>query len=361
MSNSLPRYLELVNWIKDQIRMKALVPGQKIYSEHELSRMFQLSRQTVRHAISVLEHEGIVRREQGSGTYICDTRLADLEKRSRIAVVTTYVDSYIFPKTIQGIESVLLEKGYTMQISFTNNQVEREKKILEEILERDEVAGIIMETTKSGLPNVNRALFLELISRKIPIIFINSFYPTLKIPHVSINDRMAGRKATAYLIAMGHTKIGGIFKLDDGQGHLRYAGYVDAMNTAGFPVCDTNIVWIDTEDVKHLEKSREKILERFRGCTALICYNDEVAFSLTKLFKQENIHVPEDLSLVSIDDSELAVSGEVFLSSIKHPMEKLGEKAADNLTKLMRDPNFKASFEFDIDIVKRKSVSKIQS
>ena len=44
----------------------------------------------------------------------------NLEGRNRIAVVTTYVDSYIFPKTIQGIERVLFERGYSVQISFTD-------------------------------------------------------------------------------------------------------------------------------------------------------------------------------------------------------------------------------------------------
>lgn len=339
--------------------MKNLLPGQKMYSEHELKDMFGVSRQTVRHAIGILEQEGIIRRVQGSGTYINDNRLVNLEKRSKIMVVTTYVDAYIFPRTIQGIENVLSEQGYSVQIAFTNNQNSKEKIILEDIISRDEVAGIIMETTKSGIPNPNLYLYKEIRKHRIPILFINSFYPSLKIPHVSINDRMAGKRVTEHLISMGHRRIGGIFKLDDGQGHQRYAGFVDAMNEAGLEIDDNRILWIDTEDVKNLEKCTERILERVESCTGLFCYNDQVAFKLMEIFKKQGILIPEDISLASVDNSDLAVRGEAKLTTVPHPMEKLGEKAAGNLIKMIKNPTFEGTYEFDHEIIIRDSVRRL--
>lgn len=359
MEKDKPKYLTLVGWLREQIETRALLPGQKMYSENELKELFGLSRQTVRHAIDVLEQEGLVRRVQGSGTYVSDSRLANLEKRTRIAVITTYVDGYIFPRTIQGIENVLFEKGYSVQIAFTNNLNSREKTILEDIISRDEVAGMIVETTRSGLPNPNLHLYREIRKRQIPVLFINSYYPQLRLPHVSINDRMAGRRVTRYLISMGHRRIGGVFKLDDGQGHLRYAGYVDALNEAGLEVDDTKVLWVDTEDVRHLERSRERLLERLKGCTALFCYNDEVAFGLMEVLKQEGIEVPRDLSVAGVDDSELAVLGDVPITSVPHPMEHLGGKAAENLLRMIRDPSFDGTYEFEVNVVGRASVRNL--
>lgn len=360
MDKATPKYLELVKWINEQIQEKKLVAGQKMYSENELKEMFGVSRQTVRHAIGVLEQDGVIRRIQGSGTYINDNRLANLSKRMRVAVVTTYVDGYIFPRTIQGIENVLLEEGYSVQIAFTNNQNGREKTILEDIISRDEVAGIIVETTKSGIPNPNLHLYREIRKRRIPVIFINSYYPQLKIPHVSINDHMAGWKMTKHLISVGHRKIGGIFKVDDGQGRLRYSGYMDAMLDAGLEVDDAKILWIDTEDVKHLEKLADRILDRFEGCTGLFCYNDEVAFGLLEIFKKAGIRVPQDISIVGVDDSELAVLSEVKITSAPHPMDKLGKKAAENLLHMIKDPLFDANYEFDVNLVSRSSVQPVK-
>lgn len=65
--NTEPKYVKVVEWIKRQIGKKRFVPGDKIPSENELSGQFQLSRQTIRHAISVLEEEGILTRLQEAG------------------------------------------------------------------------------------------------------------------------------------------------------------------------------------------------------------------------------------------------------------------------------------------------------
>lgn len=359
MDKSSPKYMDLVRWINTQIQEKKLTAGQKIYSENELKEMFGVSRQTVRHAINVLEREGIVRRIQGSGTYINDNRFANLSRRMRVAVVTTYVDGYIFPRTIQGIENVLLEEGYSVQIAFTNNQVGKERTILEDILNRDEVAGIIVETTKSGIPNPNLNIYREILKRGIRVIFINSFYQEINIPHVSINDRMAGYKMTKHLIDMGHRKIGGIFKLDDGQGKHRFAGYMDAMLEAGLGIDDARILWIDTEDLKHMDKLTDRVMDRYQDCTGLFCYNDEVAFGLLELFKKAGISVPRDISITSVDDSELAVLGEVGITSAPYPMEKLGKKAAENLLQMIKEPFFDANYEFEVDVVQRESVRKL--
>lgn len=355
-----PKYLELVGWIKEQIETEALPSGCKLYSENTLKEMFGVSRQTVRHAIGVLENEGVVRRVRGSGTYINDSRLSNLTKRRRVSVVTTYVDGYIFPRTIQGIEEVLEKAGYSVQIAFTNNQHEREKAILEDIISRDEVSGLIIEPTKSGIPNPNLRLYQEIRRRRIPVVFINSSYPQLKIPRVSINDHMAGWKITRYLISMGHKRIGGIFKLDDRQGQLRFSGYMDAMFDAGLSIEDKRVVWVDTEEKQHLEMSEAKVLERFKDCTAVFCYNDEVAHGFLGICRRHGLRVPEDISVASVDDSELAVLGEVPLVSVPHPMERLGGKAAENLLRLIKDPEFDANYEFEVEVIKRSSVRRIK-
>lgn len=363
MDSGTPKYMELVLWIKEQLRLGKLQVGQKMYSENQLSEMFKMSRQTVRHAIEILEYEGVVCRIKGSGTYINDQRAMDeaAKNRNRVSVVTTYVDSYIFPRTIKGIENILSDNGYAMQISFTNNNRNREREILLDILEKDEIGGLICEPTKSGIPNPNCMLYKEILKKGIPIVFINSFYPELNIPHVSINDMMAGKDMTEYLLSKGHRKIGGVFKADDGQGHRRYQGFVTALNNAGIDCEDSNVIWIDTEDLKDLNLCKDKIKARLKECTAVACYNDEVALGVMDILMKANRRVPDDISIMGIDDSELAVIGDVEITSIQHPMEKLGEKTANNLIQLIKNRYFDANYEFNINIVERQSVKNINN
>ena len=359
MQEGQTKYQALINYIMEQIDAGILHPGDRMLSENELSERFGISRQTVRKAMGVLEEEGIVYRVKGSGTYLNFDRRGNLEQKNSIAVVTTYVDSYIFPKTIQGIEKVLFESGYSVQISFTNNTLEREKGILEDLISRDDVAGIIVEGTKSGLPNPNIGLYRQLLARRVPVLFINTYYPELDVPHVSLNDVGAAETAVRYLINHGHKDIGAILKLDDGQGRLRYLGYLSAMEAAGYPVTDSRMVWIDTDESKQLAYCTDKILNRVEACTALLCYNDQIAFQLIRILTQKGIRVPEDVSIISIDDSDLALHSEVPITSLPHPKEKLGSKAAEVLLQLIAGRKKDATFEFDTRVVERESVSHI--
>lgn len=354
MRNERTKYQDLIEYITGLIESGALTPGDKLSSENELARQFAISRQTVRTAIGILEEQGVLRRVKGSGTYLSDHRHPG--QQSRIAVITTYVDSYIFPKIIQGIEEKLFERGYSVQIAFTNNTLEREKNVLADIISRDDVAGVIVEGTKSGLPNPNLGLYRKIQARNIPILFINTYYQELSVPHVSLDDVQAARKAVDYLIGKGHREIGAVLKLDDGQGRLRYLGYLQAMDAAGYPVTDSRMVWIDTDESKQLAYCTDKILNRLESCTALFCYNDQIAFQLVRLLGDHGIRVPEDVALISIDDSDLAIHSEVQITSLPHPKEKLGAKAAELLLRMIDSGKAVDSYEFDTRVVERDSV-----
>lgn len=358
MATELPKYIKVANFIKGKIQANELKDGEKLYSENQLSSMFSMSRQTVRRGVDILEQEGLVERIQGSGTYIRHNRI-NRQKTLNIAVVTTYVDRYIFPNLIREIEKVVSKVGFFTQIAFTYNTIERETLILQSFLDNNVVDGIIMEPTKSSLPNPNIKLYEELEKKGIPIVFINSYYPDLDLPYVCMNDQQAGLLAAKYLINAGHTRIGGIFKADDRQGHFRYSGFIKGMLDEGLKIDEKNIIWIDTEDINQMEYNEERILNRLEGCTGCVCYNDEVAVPVIKMCNNHNINVPEQLSIVSIDDSDLAEGSEVPLTSVAYPIKELGEKAAKNLLHLIDDNNFNASHEFSPKITVRDSVKRI--
>ena len=359
MKQQEPKYILLVNWIKEKIDSKELRPGSRLYSENELSAMFGLSRQTVRRAIGVLEAEGLVERVRGSGTYV-GRRAGTARKRTmNIAVISTYVDGYIFPPMLQGIVQTLSTEGYMTQITFTRNQIDDERKILEDILARDHVDGVIVEAVKCALPNPNLEYSRELQRRQIALVFFDCKYPELDAPLVALDDENVAEKAVNYLLDMGHRKIGGIFKADDGQGRLRYFGYLNALLQAGLSVDDRKVLWIDTEDQKNLRNIRSSLLRRLMDCTAVFCYNDQVAFELIELLQKEGIRVPGQLSVISIDGTELSLLCEPKITSIPHPMEELGRKAAEYLMQMIREPGFRENFLYCPDVLERESVKKI--
>ena len=354
--------MDIVSDIKKSISDNLLKPGDKIKSENELSEEYGLSRQTVRHSIAVLEEEGFVRKVKGSGTYVTDNAITDRTNRKTIAVVTTYINNYIFPKMIQHIERVLYDGGYTVQIHFTYNRISKEKEILEGLIEKDEVAGIIVEATKSHLPNPNIKYYEILKKMHIPVLFINSFYENINIPHVTINDVLAGSMATDYVISKGHTRIGGVFKLDDGQGAKRYYGFLESINKADIKITGNDVLWFDTVDLENpenLELLYERIKARLGNRTALVFYNDEVAIQLLGIFRKHGIKVPEDLSIIGIDDAVISPDGDDKITSIIFPTRDVAEKAAKNMLEMIKNPKFNGTYEFNLELVERNSVKNM--
>lgn len=357
-----PRYMVVVEWVKNKLMKGVLNPGDRLMSEHELAEKFSLSRQTIRHAIAVLEKEGYVTRVQGSGTYISNNNITDKVNRKNIAVITTYVDAYIFPQMIQHVERVLSDAGYTVQISFTNNRISREKTILEGIVDKDDIAGVIAEPTKSSLPNPNLKYYEQLMKKHVPVLFMNAYYEVLNAPHVSMNDKMAGKVATEYAISKGHTRIGGVFKLDDCQGAKRYSGFLEAMNEAGLRVTGNDLLWFDTVDAENEENIKDlanRIRKRLSTRTALVMYNDEIAYKVINEFGKMGINIPEDISIVGIDDTFLSTSGNVQISSVKYPTKDIGDKTAENMLELIKDGRFDATYEFKVSLSERESVKDL--
>lgn len=356
-----PKYIEIFEWIKQQIDIGSLKPGERMYSEKELVELFSVSRQTVRHAISKLEYEDIVIKRRGSGTYIRKAdRGAEPPGSMQIAVVTTYVDDYIFPRIIQEIQHTIAREGYMMQLMFTNNSVEKEREILNQLIEENNVAGIIIEPTRSALPNPNIPLFKKLADRRVPVVFLNSYYPQLEVPRVVLDDTLAGKLAAKHLISKGHKNIGAIFKSDDGQGLLRYYGYVEALLEAGLSFRESHIIWVSTEDISRMKRDEDRYLNRMNGNTAYVCYNDKIAYELMEIYSSHDISVPEDISIVSIDDADIAKRARVMLTTMKNPVRELGREAAAVILNTIKGAEVLMSYEAVPMLIERDSVrSKI--
>lgn len=364
VGDTVAKYQEICIWIKDRLEKGELKAGGKIESEYQLCSQFQVSRQTVRHAIAVLEEEGIVKRYRGSGTYISDfgRTLPPKEKTMQIAVMTTFVQEYIFSSIIRELETQFTEAEYSLQISFTNNSVEKERLILKNILNKSAVDGLIAETTRSALPNPNLSLYRELMAQGIPVLFINSYYPQLNAPHVSLDDKMAGKLVTDYLLQCGHRNIAAVFKSDDGQGHQRYAGYLEALIEANVRIYDKRIVWADSEMMAHIDQTAQNwFSRRFENCTACVCYNDEIANKLLSACKANGICVPDEFSIISIDNSELASRCEVPLTSAANPVQSMARIAALQMLDMINGKEVPLSTELGSEIIVRDSVAAVRS
>ncbi len=364
-SQDLLKYQKLYNWCRTLITSGVIKNKDKFPSENILQKKFGYSRQTVRTALNQLEEDGLIVRVKGSGTYVSYENKTEDKGKPRVGLILSYFSDYLFPRVYDGIESVMTEKGYEIDVAVTKNRLNDEAMYLEGMLSGN-LSGLIIEGTRSSFPNPNIRLYNEIRKRNIPTLFIHNHYPNQKFDSVEMSDARAGYEAAKTLIQNGHRRIGGIFKYDDMQGMERYKGFIECLSDYGVKFDDDWIRWYSTKDMeeKLSKKGLLRMYRRTKDCTAMILYNDEVAEHYMEFLEDRGLKVPEDISLISFDDAELAQNGDVKVLSVIHPKYNLGRLTARNLLQMMEDPDWQNknySHRFPVTFNDGNSVKNIRS
>ena len=335
------RYVLLAKELRGLCTQLHRAGSTKFPSEAELSARYGYSRQTVRKALDLLEQEGSIVRVRGSGTYLS----ADGRGRTgKVAVITAYTEEYLYPQLLRDIGAELSRSGYEMQRFGSGNRILREREILQHLIQNPP-EGILLEGAKTALPSPNLDLLRQLDQKGIPIIYLHAPLPVPRNAAYVLDDNEGGaRMLVRHLLDRGHQQIAGIFKSDDRQGIERYRGYLAELLEAGQTVPEESILWYDTEDRDRLMNGQYNRLDRFvhsrlTGCTAVVCYNDEIAYALIRTLLASEIRVPEDCAVVSFDNSHYCSLSPVSITSLAHERHQMGTTAARMLIRLMRGNN----------------------
>lgn len=358
---SQPKYIVIKNEIKQWILDNKYSIGSKIPSESKIQEKYEVSRHTVRLAISELVNEGYLQKKQGAGTFVSN-RFSNGQTNTTktIGLITTYVSEYIFPSIIRGVESELSQRQYSFMLSSTHNNVEKEKISLETMLQQN-VDGLIIEPTKSSFLNPNLNYYLQIVQNKIPLLMLHAKYEELDVPVIAMDDVQAGKIATDYLINLQHKDIALIMKIDDQQGKKRLKGYINSLNENNLSFENEYLISYDTESMEQIGEKVSELVESDKAPTAFICYNDQVAVLLIRELLSLGKKVPDDFSVVSIDNSYLSSTlPSIKLTSINHPKDEMGEMAAKMILKAIEDnSSVNQSFIFQPELIVGNSTKRL--
>lgn len=354
------KYIEIFEYYRDKILNGEMVYGEKLPTEQEIGELFSVSRHTVRQSILELEKQGYIYRERSKGAYVDKLEKSKKTKSKMTIVITTYVSEYIFPFLIKGIEEVLSKNGYDILLLSTNNEKQKEREQLKKLLEYD-VVGAIIEPTASALGNTNEDYYKEISNNNIPYLMINAAYDKDKQSYVAIDDEKGGYTICKYLIDLGHKRIAGLFKEDDVQGIERKKGYLRALEENNIEIDSTIVGKFKTfEEDFYIDGFTRSLLCRNDRPTAIFCYNDKVAMKVVKVAEELGLKIPEDLSIVGYDnDATVSAVLDCGITTISHPKEELGKKAAEMLLRLINGEQEKVSYIFEPEIVVKNSVKRI--
>lgn len=354
----MSKYETLSEQLTEQI-VKNLQRGvTALPTEAQIASQYHVSRQTVRAALSLLREKGLIESRQGSGSYA--TGLSPASSGNLIPILIASSQEYIYPHLLADIRSALAERNYQLQVNSTDNDPFAERRILLSLLDAPP-RGLIVEGSRSALPTPNADLYEKLKAGGTRLLFLHNKYDALAEEVCVKDDNYYGGYLLAnHLAELGHTSIAGLFKADDKQGPERYLGAVTCLRDLGLEFQSSHVGWFLSSDVEALEKRQDArflaafIRECLSGCSAVICYNDEIAYWLMKELSYTQIHVPRDISVVCFDNSYLSELSKIRITTLTHKPHEMGRCVAETMVRLLQGVSA-VSQEIPWELLRRES------
>ena len=173
-------------------------------------------------------------------------------------------------------------------------------------------------------------------SADVPLVAIDPHTGPADVPTVESDSFGGAREATAYLIGLGHTRIGYIAGRADLRSSIaRDAGYRRALADAGIAF-DPSFVGSGRYREATVREVAIDMLSSSRRPTAVFAANDVSAIAILQVAAELGLDVPRDLSIVGFDDIPEATRLSTPLTTVRQPMGRLGAAAAQLLLALMR-------------------------
>ncbi|NVY96505.1 LacI family DNA-binding transcriptional regulator [Lactobacillus sp. DCY120] len=269
------------------------------------------------------------------------------QKSDVVAVIVNSTNTNFSEAIIQGIQEQAEKAHKTIIILYTENRNPKaQKKALTTAWERS-VAGILLLSVNLAPAN------LELLKNsQIPFYFVSINFQDPTLPCITADDYEIGYLATQYLIRKGHQRIGlaGIDLSDSFTGQLRRSGYHQALADYHLPVDSS---WIQTGDYSYAagKKALTNYLADEQPVTAVIAGSDLVGIGILKQAHQQNLEIPQQLSVITIDGTQLCDFVQPSLTSVSQKFYQMGKISLHQLLADRQQSNYVSS-----KIVERESV-----
>ena len=332
--SSEPLHTQIAARVRRDVRDGVYPPGTRLPAEVELARTFNVSRGTIRQALTRLLNEGLLETVPGRGTFVVDRSSQGLA--GLIGMILPSVVRARNPELIDGAEETVRQAGYSLLLGISGDDRWLEADQLKRLAGQG-ASGLIVYTVDGGLdiPAVRK-----LVDQGLPLVLIDRYIPDLAIDTVTMDNTGGGYLATQHLAQHGYRRIGYVGTDNLGTSSIveRMAGYRWALEQYVLPfnpdlIC-TDIhrllSWPPREPDK--ERHNEEVLREFLGRSdrpdaAFVC-NDYVAFQVVQVAETLGLRVPDDLALVGFDNVAYTDYFGVPLTTVEQPRREIGSTAA---------------------------------
>jgi DNA-binding LacI/PurR family transcriptional regulator len=347
-----PLHKWLANEIRNHVRQNNLEPGTPLEPEVEIAERYQVSRGTVRQAMATLVHEGLIDRIAGRGSFIRTrgdqpnsqddanannhTWAGITPKTNRIRVL---VDSsappvpghFILAESINGLTRAVSQMNGSCKLSFEYHRVTHvNDPVARQFMDQDDCEGmVILPVTQECIQFIN-----EMGRPAKPTAVI---YRHVANPHVhrfAVDNFSGAYQATDYLLRLGHRRIGLMiltWPVAWPSTLERLEGYRKAMEQAGCQ--DNGLVATanNAHDFNEIKSTIRRLLNQKNRPTAIMVNAANSLPPALDVLEEMKLRVPEDISLINIDESELAQRHNPAITVVHMPLMSNAQRAMETL------------------------------
>ncbi|MCK4981544.1 MAG: GntR family transcriptional regulator [Victivallaceae bacterium] len=285
------KYKVLTMYLKKAIESGEFKPGSKLPSENELVSMYNISRPTVREAISGLMQGGLVDRIHGKGTFV--TMFPEIHKAQRVNLfldesfkgdknpVHSFYNDFMFQLNLQ-----LNMNNFIVKPHFISTQNGFDPTAFEDLdTPAVFVGNYLFKYHKDALQYSENL--------KNPTVFVDYSVSGKNVVSIVSKNEYGGECASEHLIKQGFRKVGFIGRKT--QNHqLRFKGYCNALKKHKIKY-DENIVWFDLREACSEITRHPDILD------GIFCAADHVAINFVNFFRRAGSEIKNHIQLISYD------------------------------------------------------------
>jgi len=340
--------------------------GAKIPSERDLSDKLEVSRTTVRNAVQALTAQGLFERRIGQGTFVrsvpASSPGASRPSRGTLGYVICKERALRKPLSMEafyfdvfsGIEEETVKSGRHLLFTYLDDHNAEELAVFEAFAGK--VDGLIFEEVR------NPHLLGQVVAWGIPAALIAPTAVDPRLDLITMNLAAGVARAVDHLRSLGHRTIGlinGPLKYESAR--VRFSGWKDALRAAGIEpetrLVDGDLGWSAEAGFQAMER----LADRCPDLTAVVCANDLLAIGALSALAKRRRRVPEDISVVGFDDTELARHAAPPLTTMKIHAHSMARAATRRVIDRIEGPDLPpVVMEFPIDLVIRDSTREIQ-
>ena len=255
-------------------------------------------------------------------------------------------------ETLSGVFKEGKSLGYSIIFTLVEEHMECEQ-LIESVRSKD-CDGIILNQIDDP------ALLSQLQRENIPFVCVDAHLPAdSSLPMVEVDYYDAACQAVQYLHACGHRDIGFIGPQTPVEHCANtFRGYMDSLNESGLS-CNPDWVAKIPFSRTSTEAAVDRMLQQPEWPTALLCSCDAVAIDVIRRAKARGIRIPEEISVVAVDDLLVSRYLDPALSTMTFDKELLGAKAMELLYQIIQGAEHQNRNTIRTTLVERDSVRKI--